>query len=68
MLRFKVGRSLGLWDWNITFCDACLLDIDDAAETMRCSNCGAVFHPDCYRSLKSTKSACPKCRVSLDEQ
>ncbi|MEM1534136.1 MAG: RING finger domain-containing protein [Nitrososphaerota archaeon] len=68
MFRLKVGESLGVWDWTIVSCDACLLDIDDGAEVVKCSNCGAVFHTDCYRNLKNTKSACPKCRVSLDEQ
>ncbi|MCS7145489.1 MAG: RING finger domain-containing protein [Nitrososphaerota archaeon] len=68
MLRLKVGESLGMWDWTITICNACLLEIEDDAEVFKCSNCGAAFHVDCFRNLKSTKSACPRCRVSLDEQ
>ncbi|MEM0481747.1 MAG: RING finger domain-containing protein [Nitrososphaerota archaeon] len=68
MLRLRVGESLGMWDWAAASCDACLLDIEDGAEVSKCANCGAVFHADCFRSLKNTKSVCPKCRVSLDEQ
>lgn len=68
MLRIRVGESLGMWDWTVASCDACLLDIEDGAEVSRCGNCGAVFHTDCFRNLKNTKSVCPKCRVSLDEQ
>ncbi|MEM0445443.1 MAG: RING finger domain-containing protein [Nitrososphaerota archaeon] len=67
MLRVKVGKSLGVWDWSITNCDACLLEIEDPSETVKCNYCGATFHPDCYKNLKNTKSSCPKCRVSLYE-
>ncbi|GBC70486.1 hypothetical protein HRbin02_00254 [Candidatus Calditenuaceae archaeon HR02] len=68
MLRLKVGKSLGMWEWATTSCDACLLDIEEGAEVSKCGNCGALFHADCFRNLLNTKSVCPKCRVSLYEQ
>ncbi len=46
-------------------CDACLLEIEEGVEPLKCENCGANFHPDCYTSLKNTKAVCPKCKVTL---
>lgn len=66
MLKVKAGRVLGRWEWGQPMCDACLLEIEEGVELLKCENCGANFHPDCYTSLKNTKAVCPKCKVTLE--
>jgi Zn finger protein HypA/HybF involved in hydrogenase expression len=66
VLKVKAGRVLGRWEWGQTMCDACLLEIEEGVEPLKCENCGANFHPDCYTSLKNTKAVCPKCKVTLE--
>ncbi|MEM2003787.1 MAG: RING finger domain-containing protein [Nitrososphaerota archaeon] len=64
-IKVVQGISVGKWVWEILTCDACLLEIEEGTDYNRCSNCGAVFHTDCYKSLIGTKGVCPKCKVAL---
>ena len=66
MLRIRLGKVLGRWDWGQATCDACLLEIEEGVEPVKCENCGGAYHPDCYNSLKNTKAVCPKCKVALE--